>query len=171
MLGWLSSCSLQPLSMASWSTGNNSSQNRLSVYSMKRSTLIMISLQMTNEIGKTLFSRAGELGVPVGFMCMKVLFCSWILQLFRPHSLFSGIILQRFISASSIKIFMLSHCPFIYAQLRKSSNIFGYAHYHDWLMDTIMLGFSGSWSASVRNLNFVCRISFNCCAAWSSGFL
>lgn len=28
---------------------------------------------MTNEIGKTLFSKAGELGVPVGFMCMKVL--------------------------------------------------------------------------------------------------
>ncbi|XP_057949673.1 uncharacterized protein LOC131144812 isoform X2 [Malania oleifera] len=27
--------------------------------------------QMTNEIGKALFSRAGELGVPVGFMCMK----------------------------------------------------------------------------------------------------
>lgn len=28
---------------------------------------------MTNEIGKALFSKAGELGVPVGFMCMKVL--------------------------------------------------------------------------------------------------
>lgn len=28
---------------------------------------------MTNEIGKALFSNAGELGVPVGFMCMKVL--------------------------------------------------------------------------------------------------
>lgn len=27
--------------------------------------------QMTNEIGKALFSRAGELGVPVGFMCAK----------------------------------------------------------------------------------------------------
>ncbi|KAF3653421.1 putative indole-3-acetic acid-induced protein ARG7-like [Capsicum annuum] len=27
--------------------------------------------KMTNEIGKTLFSKAGELGVPVGFMCMK----------------------------------------------------------------------------------------------------
>ncbi|KAK2993579.1 hypothetical protein RJ640_030886 [Escallonia rubra] len=27
--------------------------------------------QMTNEIGKALFSKAGELGVPVGFMCMK----------------------------------------------------------------------------------------------------
>ncbi|KAF3432358.1 hypothetical protein FNV43_RR27098 [Rhamnella rubrinervis] len=28
-------------------------------------------LKMTNDIGKALFSRAGELGVPVGFMCMK----------------------------------------------------------------------------------------------------
>lgn len=27
--------------------------------------------KMTNDIGKALFSRAGELGVPVGFMCMK----------------------------------------------------------------------------------------------------
>ncbi|KAG6712440.1 hypothetical protein I3842_05G103600 [Carya illinoinensis] len=27
--------------------------------------------QMTNEVGKSIFSRAGELGVPVGFMCMK----------------------------------------------------------------------------------------------------
>ncbi|XP_052187809.1 uncharacterized protein LOC127798341 isoform X2 [Diospyros lotus] len=27
--------------------------------------------QMTNETGKALFSKAGELGVPVGFMCMK----------------------------------------------------------------------------------------------------
>ena len=30
---------------------------------------------MTNEVGKALFSKAGELGIPVGFMCMKVLFC------------------------------------------------------------------------------------------------
>jgi len=29
-------------------------------------------MQMTNDIGKALFSKAGELGVPVGFMCMKV---------------------------------------------------------------------------------------------------
>ncbi|XWS68779.1 hypothetical protein CRYUN_Cryun04dG0121600 [Craigia yunnanensis] len=28
--------------------------------------------QMTNEVGKAMFSRAGTLGVPVGFMCMKV---------------------------------------------------------------------------------------------------
>lgn len=27
---------------------------------------------MTNDIGKAIFSKAGELGVPVGFMCMKV---------------------------------------------------------------------------------------------------
>ncbi|KAL8255156.1 hypothetical protein R6Q59_033377 [Mikania micrantha] len=27
--------------------------------------------QMTNEIGKAMFSKAGDLGVPVGFMCMK----------------------------------------------------------------------------------------------------
>ncbi|XP_077229310.1 catalytic/ hydrolase [Tasmannia lanceolata] len=27
--------------------------------------------RMTNEIGKALFSKAGELGLPVGFMCMK----------------------------------------------------------------------------------------------------
>lgn len=26
---------------------------------------------MTNEVGKALFSKAGELGIPVGFMCMK----------------------------------------------------------------------------------------------------
>nr|XP_027097710.1 uncharacterized protein LOC113717203 isoform X4 [Coffea arabica] len=28
-------------------------------------------LKMTNDIGKAIFSKAGELGVPVGFMCMK----------------------------------------------------------------------------------------------------
>ncbi|XP_010090670.2 uncharacterized protein LOC21400471 [Morus notabilis] len=27
--------------------------------------------KMTNEVGKALFSKAGELGIPVGFMCMK----------------------------------------------------------------------------------------------------
>uniref|UniRef100_A0A7N0U9Z4 Amidohydrolase-related domain-containing protein n=1 Tax=Kalanchoe fedtschenkoi TaxID=63787 RepID=A0A7N0U9Z4_KALFE len=27
--------------------------------------------KMTNEIGRSMFSKAGELGVPVGFMCMK----------------------------------------------------------------------------------------------------
>ncbi|BFG16057.1 hypothetical protein CerSpe_023300 [Prunus speciosa] len=27
--------------------------------------------QMTNEVGKAMFSKAGELGVPVGFMCTK----------------------------------------------------------------------------------------------------
>ncbi|CAK7336119.1 unnamed protein product [Dovyalis caffra] len=27
--------------------------------------------KMTNDVGKALFSKAGELGVPVGFMCMK----------------------------------------------------------------------------------------------------
>lgn len=27
---------------------------------------------MTNDVGKAIFSKAGELGVPVGFMCMKV---------------------------------------------------------------------------------------------------
>ena len=27
---------------------------------------------MTNEIGKALFSKAGELGIPVGFLCEKV---------------------------------------------------------------------------------------------------
>ncbi|KAL3511473.1 hypothetical protein ACH5RR_030874 [Cinchona calisaya] len=27
--------------------------------------------KMTNDIGKAIFSKAGELGVPVGFMCMK----------------------------------------------------------------------------------------------------
>ncbi|GAV71325.1 Amidohydro_2 domain-containing protein [Cephalotus follicularis] len=27
--------------------------------------------QMTNEVGKAMFSKAGELGVPVSFMCMK----------------------------------------------------------------------------------------------------
>lgn len=29
-------------------------------------------LQMTNEVGKAIFAKAGELGAPVGFMCMKV---------------------------------------------------------------------------------------------------
>lgn len=29
-------------------------------------------LQMTNEVGKAMFAKAGELGAPVGFMCMKV---------------------------------------------------------------------------------------------------
>lgn len=32
---------------------------------------------MTNEVGKAMFSKAGELGVPVGFMCMKVYKSSW----------------------------------------------------------------------------------------------
>ena len=27
---------------------------------------------MTNEVGKALFAKAGELGIPVGIMCMKV---------------------------------------------------------------------------------------------------
>ncbi|KAG4926216.1 hypothetical protein JHK87_051756 [Glycine soja] len=27
---------------------------------------------MTNKVGKVIFQRAGELNVPVGFMCMKV---------------------------------------------------------------------------------------------------
>ncbi|CAO2829000.1 unnamed protein product [Amaranthus hypochondriacus] len=27
--------------------------------------------KMTNEVGKVMFSKAGELGIPVGFMCMK----------------------------------------------------------------------------------------------------
>lgn len=38
---------------------------------------------MTNEVGKALFSRAGELGVPVGFMCMKV--CGYFLA--QPNKL------------------------------------------------------------------------------------
>lgn len=29
--------------------------------------------QMTNEVGKAMFAKAGELGAPVGFLCMKVL--------------------------------------------------------------------------------------------------
>jgi hypothetical protein len=29
---------------------------------------------MTNEVGKAMFAKAGELGVPVGFMCFKVLY-------------------------------------------------------------------------------------------------
>lgn len=33
----------------------------------------VMALQMTNEVGKAMFSKAGELGVPVGIMCMKVL--------------------------------------------------------------------------------------------------
>lgn len=33
---------------------------------------------MTNDIGKAMFSKAGELGVPVGFMCMKVLLSIYI---------------------------------------------------------------------------------------------
>jgi len=28
--------------------------------------------QMTNDVGKAMFAKAGELGVPVGFMCFKV---------------------------------------------------------------------------------------------------
>lgn len=34
---------------------------------------------MTNEVGRSLFAKAGELGAPVGFMCMKV-------QAFVPSS-------------------------------------------------------------------------------------
>lgn len=37
---------------------------------------------MTNEVGKAMFSRAGELGVPVGFLCMKVL--QFFLTAFKP---------------------------------------------------------------------------------------
>lgn len=34
---------------------------------------------MTNEVGRAMFSKAGELGVPVGFMCMKVFLLSYYL--------------------------------------------------------------------------------------------
>ncbi|CAN1794451.1 hypothetical protein LINPERHAP1_LOCUS20300 [Linum perenne] len=34
--------------------------------------LEQLVLEMTNEVGKLLFRRAGELGVPVGFMCFKL---------------------------------------------------------------------------------------------------
>jgi hypothetical protein len=27
---------------------------------------------MTNDVGKALFAKAGQLGIPVGFMCFKV---------------------------------------------------------------------------------------------------
>ncbi|KAJ6809998.1 uncharacterized protein M6B38_157245 [Iris pallida] len=37
--------------------------------------------KMTNEIGKAMFRKAGELGVPVGFMCMKFAFGCLLLQL------------------------------------------------------------------------------------------
>lgn len=35
--------------------------------------LTLFITQMTNAVGKAIFSIAGELRVPVGFMCMKVL--------------------------------------------------------------------------------------------------
>lgn len=34
---------------------------------------LSIDDQMTNQVGKAMFAKAGELGVPVGFMCFKVL--------------------------------------------------------------------------------------------------
>jgi len=38
--------------------------------------------QMTNEVGRSLFAKAGELGAPVGIMTMKVkdafLFCIYV---------------------------------------------------------------------------------------------
>jgi len=34
----------------------------------------MITLQMTNKVGKAIFRRAGELNVAVGFLFMKVIF-------------------------------------------------------------------------------------------------
>ncbi|CAI0381345.1 unnamed protein product [Linum tenue] len=34
--------------------------------------LELLVVEMTNDVGKALFRRAGELGVPVGFMCFKL---------------------------------------------------------------------------------------------------
>lgn len=50
---------------------------------------------MTNEIGKAMFSKAGELGVPVGFMCMKVpLFSLENLKL-KCHSIFASSLFSK----------------------------------------------------------------------------
>lgn len=47
-------------------------------------------MQMTNDIGKALFSRAGELGVPVGFMCMKVSWYHLICKIYYRPMLYVG---------------------------------------------------------------------------------
>ena len=41
--------------------------------------LSILFLQMTNKVGKEIFQRAGELNVPVGFMCMKVFLLPFLL--------------------------------------------------------------------------------------------
>ena len=45
-------------------------------------TLNVSNNQMTNEVGRSLFAKAGELGAPVGIMTMKVkdafLFCIYV---------------------------------------------------------------------------------------------
>ncbi|KAG4924661.1 hypothetical protein JHK87_050201 [Glycine soja] len=42
------------------------------LFSLFRALLPWDSCSMTNKVGKVIFQRAGELNVPVGFMCMKV---------------------------------------------------------------------------------------------------
>lgn len=73
LTGWISCGTIQPISLAIRSKGAGTSAwnpgcipHYLTCFSL---------LQMTNEVGKAMFGKAGELGVPVGFMCMKV----WIL--------------------------------------------------------------------------------------------
>ena len=41
--------------------------------------IYVLFLQMTNKVGKVIFQRAGELNVPVGFMCMKVFLLPFLL--------------------------------------------------------------------------------------------
>lgn len=40
---------------------------------MNKSNSCIVLSQMTNHVGKAMFAKAGELGAPVGFICMKVL--------------------------------------------------------------------------------------------------
>lgn len=43
--------------------------------------------QMTNDVGKAMFAKAGELEVPVGFMCFKVPVLPWVSQTCTYESL------------------------------------------------------------------------------------
>lgn len=84
-------------------------------------------LQMTNQIGKLMFSKAGELGAPVGIMCMKV--NNLFDQTWRRH-------LTLVIRMISRAVLLSFYCLLYYMD-------------ESYLITEKKL--SGSWSAFIRN--------------------
>ncbi|TQE05042.1 hypothetical protein C1H46_009334 [Malus baccata] len=75
--------------------------------------------QMTNEVGKAMFSKAGELGVPVGFMCMKGLglHISEIEELCTEFPSTAVLLDHLAFCKPPIALFRLSRMPFPYEDL------------------------------------------------------